>query len=563
MPFSRPGNLIGWVTATLLCGLLALAPAATAQDSTDPDTEAAEEIIERAQTTVSILQPLLDLEATLQEQIEELQHQQAIKAEGFDEAELIRLREELAEAQDQISVVVTGVSEREYRQLDSADFDLNTEVRNLVEPFVLVLNEATNDARQLERTRRALDIAQRRLGNADLAIENIEAGLEQADDAALAERFRRQLEVWQERRTVHETQIEALNQQIQDLNSSRRTVGGNVNSAFQVFFRDRGISLMMGIGIFLGILGAARLIAFLANRALGRRARHRSFALRLGSILFVVFAVFSAFGGMLAVFNMRNDWLLLGLAIMLLLAALWVALRMLPSLIEQLSVLLNLGAVQENERVLFNGVPYKVHRLSFFTDLVNPALDGGEFTLPVRELVGMHSRPAAQDEAWFPSMKGDWVRLSDGTSGRVVAQTPEMVVVELLGGARITYQTPDYLSATPENLSHGFRSEVIFGISYRHQAEATGPVIERMRAGVEAHFATLLEPAQIRAVDVEFLRAGPSSLDYEVEIDVDGSAAHRFEEIERELARCLIDIANAEGWEIPFQQIVVHQPVPA
>ena len=41
----------------------------------------------------------------------------------------------------------------------------------------------------------------------------------------------------------------------------------------------------------------------------------------------------------------------------------------------------------------------------------------------------------------------------------------------------------------------------------------------------------------LRAVSVEFLRAGASSLDYEVELDLTGAAAPRFEEIERELAR--------------------------
>jgi hypothetical protein len=25
-------------------------------------------------------------------------------------------------------------------------------------------------------------------------------------------------------------------------------------------------------------------------------------------------------------------------------------------------------------------------------------------------------------------------------------------------------------------------------------------------------------------------------------------------------ARCMVLIANAEGWEIPFQQIVIHDP---
>ncbi|MFV2054404.1 hypothetical protein [Aliiroseovarius sp. YM-037] len=533
---------------------------ASAQTSDSGQENTGSEIVERAENTIDLLQPLLDLETSLEDQIATANE---VPAEEGDEAaaeELERLRSELSDVQEQISVVVTGISEQGYQAMDESEFDLNSELQSLIEPFVLVLNEATNDARELERARRNQDVAVRRLDSAALAIANIKAVLAQEPSSAVAERLNNDLSTWNERLTLHETQVDALSQQIEDLQSERVTVGRNVNSTFQRFFRDRGISLILGIGAFLGVLIIARLLLFLAQKAISRRTKEKTFAMRLGGILFVVFSVFASFGAMVVVFNMRNDWLLLGLAMLLFIAALWVALKMLPNLLEQLSVLLNLGAVQEGERVLFNGVPFKVARLSFFTDLVNPALDGGEFTLPVREIVSMHSRPAAVDEAWFPSNKGDWVKLSDDTAGQVVAQTPEMVVVELLGGSRVTYQTEDFLATNPENLSGGYRIEIEFGIGYRHQADATDGVIDAMRRGVREHFEALLPPSELQKVDVEFLRAGASSLDYEVEIDVAGTAAHRFEELERELARCMVGLANKHNWEIPFQQVVIHNP---
>ena len=549
-------RVFAWVFAGLSAVfLLWAAPQAAHAQSAE---QSAAELVERAQNTLEILRPLLELETTLEDQIALINQVPPDEGDARGLSELERLRAELQDVQEQITVVVTGVSERDYRALNDAQFDLNAEVQQLIEPFVLVLNEATSDARELERTRRNLDVAVRRLDDANLAITNIEAILDQDTDAVIVERLNTDLAVWQERLTTNRTQVEALRQRVTDLQSERVTVGRNVNSAFEVFFRDRGISLLLGFGAFIGVFTGARLLFLVVQKLAARRKTQRTFAMRLGGILFAVFTIIASFGAMLWVFNSRNDWLLLGLAMLLFIAAIWITFKMLPSLLEQLSVLLNLGAVQEGERVLFNGVPFKVQRLSIFTDLVNPALDGGEFTLPVRELVGMHSRPAAEDEAWFPSEKGDWVRLSDDTAGQVIAQTPEMVVVELLGGARITYQTADYLAANPENLSKGYRVEVEFGIGYRHQAQATGEVITLMRAGVLEHFTKLLEPSEIVNVDVEFLSAGASSLDYEVEIDVAGTSAHRFEELERELARCLVDLANTHGWEIPFQQVVVH-----
>lgn len=526
-------------------------------ESNDPDAQA--QLTERAQNTVSILEPLLELEASLEDQIAEANEVEAGADEEAAAAELERLRSELEAVQDQITQVVTGVSDDSYTALDQTAFDLNTEIQDLIEPFVLVLNEATSDARQLERARRDLDTATRRFEDASIAVINIEAILAEVDSPAAQERLTRDLTLWQERLSAQETQMEALTQRIDDLRAERIPVGRNVNSAFEVFFRDRGISLALGLGAFVGVILIARLLHLIVMRAISKGQKERTFSMRLGEIIFIVLTAFVSFGALLTVFNLRNDWLLLALAVLLFLAALWVLIRMLPTLLEQISVLLNLGAVQEGERVLFNGVPYKVQRLSFFTDLVNPALDGGEFTLPVRELVGMHSRPAAQDEAWFPSEKGDWVRLSDENAGQVVAQTPEMVVVKLLGGARVTYQTADYLAANPENLSHGYRSEIEFGIAYKHQAESTGAVIDTMRTELENHFRTLLGDSEVVGVDVELLRAGTSSIDYEVEVDVAGTSASKFEMVERELARFMIQLAHAQGWEIPFQQVVLHR----
>lgn len=541
----------------ILCAVLVFVSTGTPLQAQQDTAQV--EITERAKNSVELLGPLLELEISLTDQIATVTGQTSDDAEA-QTAALERLQAELADVREQISVVVTGISEQSYRALDDAKFDLNSELQSLIEPFVLVLNQATNDARELERARRDQDTALRRLDSANLAVANIKAVLAQEPAEDVKARLGETLKVWEERVTIHSAQSEALLQRIADLHSARTTVGRNVNTAFQVFFRDRGISLGLGIAAFLGVVLLGRLCWAIGKHLMARRSRKKTFAMRLGGLIFAVAVLFASFGVMMVVFNLRNDWLLLGLSILMLLAALWIALKMLPNLLEQASVLLNLGAVQEGERVLFNGVPFKVERLSYFTDLVNPALDGGEFTLPVRELIGMHSRPAAEDEAWFPSEKGDWVILSDDTAGQVTAQTPEMVVVETLGGARVTYQTADFLAATPRNLSHGYRVEVIFGIGYAHQPDATGPIIDLMRAGVHDHFAGLLDPADIRKVDVEFLQAGASSLDYEVEIDVSGAAAHRFEEIERELARCLVTLANTHGWEIPFQQIVVHKP---
>ncbi len=541
--------------------VLAAAMPAAAQ-TPEEKAERAEKLEARAGEAVETMQALMESHKALTTDIDRMTSEIESAAEA-EKPELIKAldekKAELAEVEDQLSNLATGVVESEFLRRAPAKFDLQSEVEALIEPFVVMLRNATEEARQIEATRRALNSAEERKLTIAQAIETLEAVRKAADGTILTEDLEARATTWAERQKATEATISALRQQLDDLLNSRVTAGAQVESAARGFFRERGLSLLMGVGAFLGVFMVLRLIARFFTMIGRHRGIRRNFYTRLGNLVFSVFTIAASFSAMIIIFNLRNDWLLLGLSTLILLALVWIGIRMVPSLIEQVTLLLNLGAVQENERVVFHNVPFRVQRLDLYTDLVNPDLDGGEFTVPVRELIGLHSRPAAEDEAWFPSKKGDWVRLADGRAGQVVAQTPEMVVIQLLGGARVTYQTADYLGQTPENLSEGFRVEVEFGIGYGHQAQAADAVIETMATGIREHMTVFVGAEYVIGADVEFLRAGASSLDYEVEVDVTGAVAHRFEDIERVLARALVLIANRENWEIPFQQIVLHR----
>ena len=60
-------------------------------------------------------------------------------------------------------------------------------------------------------------------------------------------------------------------------------------------------------------------------------------------------------------------------------------------------------------------------------------------------------------------------------------------------------------------------------------------------------------------LSVEFLQAGPSSLDLVVLADFKGEAAALAKRIERALQRWCVDCCNANNWEIPFPQLTVHR----
>ena len=239
------------------------------------------------------------------------------------------------------------------------------------------------------------------------------------------------------------------------------------------------------------------------------------------------------------------------------LAIAWFLIKALPDLIEHTILYLNIGAVQEGERLMFNGVPWQVKRLSFQSELVNPVLNCAEFTVPIGELKGLYSRPTDDDESWFPSNEGDWVLLDEG-QGQVISQTPSHVEVKLLGGARKSFAASDYFASPPINLSHGARAEIVFRISLKHQSDACSKIPDLLRQFVTNGLNDLVPTDQLMGADVEMLEVTDSAIIYEVEADLSASAASEYETVERRLTKLCVEACNRYNWEIPFQQIAIH-----
>jgi hypothetical protein len=172
----------------------------------------------------------------------------------------------------------------------------------------------------------------------------------------------------------------------------------------------------------------------------------------------------------------------------------------------------------------------------------------------------MVSRPSAANEEWFPSKEGEWVKLENDTLGQVIYQSPEMVEIEVFGGSHTTYSTESYLALNPTNLSRGYRIQMVFGIDYKYQAQCTTDIPDKMRAMFTEDLIELMGEDQLVKAFTDFFAPNTSSLDFEYEAYVKGTSAHLYEEVERVMIYSFANACNKYGWEIPFQQITLHQP---
>lgn len=150
------------------------------------------------------------------------------------------------------------------------------------------------------------------------------------------------------------------------------------------------------------------------------------------SILVLLFCIISS----MVTLYILNDWLLLSIVILFLIAVAWASRQLIPRMFQEVRLAMNLGTVKEHERLIWNGVPWLVESIGLQATLTNDSLQGGMVQLPVGDLVGLHSRPVVDDEPWFPTIPDDWVLLADNTYGQIETQTMEQVILTLKGDTR-------------------------------------------------------------------------------------------------------------------------------
>ncbi len=500
--------------------------------------------------------------ASKEQQIAEVQQQLVDARDQVTREELAQrlreLRAELADNRQQFDRFALEIDLSPFVQEEERPFDWQEELSKLLQPILAELKSATTESRAIGELRAELETIGERKELAIQAVDRLQWLLQQDPSASLRERLDERLEHWQRIADESTNRYTALDLQLQNRLEQRQSVLDETTSFARNFFRTRGLNLLLAVAAFGIVFFGVRWIAGQIMR-LRKPTAEKQFGSRLALLLLHAFSILGGLLAMMAVFNAAGDWFMLGIIIIFLLGVAWASIKTLPGQIESVKLILNVGTVREGERVLFNDVPYRVDSLAFRAQLVNPELEGGVQQLPVRNLVGYHSRPAGTDEAWFPTRRGDWVELSDGLLGQVTHQSPSAVRLTELGGAEVVYPTNNFLQQHPRRLSGQFRIVERFGIDYRHQAIATDEVPQRMQEALTEALPALLDDGQLQEVAVIFETAGPSSLDYRIHVQLDGAAAPRTELLRSAIQRTLVDACNRHGWTIPFTQITLHQ----
>jgi hypothetical protein len=461
-------------------------------------------------------------------------------------------------------------------QLQTEDFYLgkkkdsgwSEELEGLILPLLQAVGDVTEKPRKIERLKKRVAALETQLQLFEVGQKNIQSllAMENQDLDPKSPQTKTYLAALDDLKNKYNIKLVRVK-----LEEARRNLASQLESSESIwdaathtikdFFKHRGYNLLITLGIFFVLWF---LLTKLRVYIVGEKSFFnippwtRKLLVTVYSVLVLMLCVVSS----LVALYFLNDWLLLSVIVLFMLALFWASRHFIPQLFQEMRLALNLGTVKEKERLIWNDVPWEVANLGLQATLVNPYLEGGNLNLPLRVLIGKYSRPIVEDEPWFPTQTGDWVILSDGTYGQVEQQTMEQVVLRLKGNTLKFYSTPEFLGKTPMNLSKGFRYDIQFGLDYSVQSRICDEIPKLFEKGLwtqlERHYQK--DSPDFTYTKVSFDNAGSSALNLKVLVDVEGRCAESYEEIQRDIQSTLVRICNENNLVIPFNQLTVTLP---
>ena len=511
-----------------------------------------------------MLVSLLDLQNYLNEQLtmqkKKLKASSSASEKEALELEIAQIDRQLSETVDDFERIATGVEIGLFTEKKEQAFSWKEEMALLVEPAIKELKRFTIRARQKSDLKERIADLELKAITAGNAVRHLEELQKTSGDKRVVKEVAVLLPEWRNAESRLNRKAELAKGELASLSAQDISLVESSSRSIRDFFRARGLYLIIAVSAFFIILFGCRLLHKLLVKVylkVGKRDQ-RSFRVRLFDLILKVLSVVLAVVGLFFVLYMAEDWFLLSGAIIFFLGLGWTIRQGLPRYWQQARLMLNVGSVRENERIVLHGVPWRVEAINVFCTLQNPALDM-ELRVPIENLVGLVSRPYKPEEPWFPCRRGDWVVVGGNSRARVVSISSEQVELVERGGRRITYPTDVFLQACPANLSRNFRLRIPFGLSYNLQERVTTDVPAIMLGYISRRMEEDGHSSSCLNLQVEFLTANASSLDLMVLADFEGKVADISARLDRAIQRYCVDCCTEQGWEIPFPQLTVHR----
>ena len=334
------------------------------EDGTPADVR----VQEKLESLVEVLESIDAIQVQIGEQEEALAAARSDQQEARISEQIKELHTRTDELERDFSIIASGADRTSFRERPSQSLQWQEELEDIFSPIVVELREATSHPREVAMLHSELTYIDRLLEQADDALQTLGPLIEATADDDLADRLRLMEGFWGQQRQELESQRTSTLLQLAEKETSRRTVAETASEFTRLFFKSRGRNLLLAF--------VAMLVVFLLLRSLHRllhrlspllESGSRPFLVRVLDLVYFVVTILASVSVVLAVLYITADWVLLGSAIIFLVAVAWASRFALPGVLEQAKLLLDIGPVREGERVIYRGAPWRVQSLKSLT----------------------------------------------------------------------------------------------------------------------------------------------------------------------------------------------------
>lgn len=444
---------------------------------------------------------------------------------------------------------------------------LSENIQAVLQPAFDGLKSISERPRKIQELKDKEDAFKSDLNNIQDALNQLNLELKNNKDPKLVNTLKKSIILTQNELRKVEILVEDVHFKLLKLENDKGSSFSSFSKAIFEFLKTKGKNLFLALFVFAFIFwifraGKNKFIAIILSRAHKKsdNVHHMNWIVRPIRVIYTVISGMLALSMAILTLYVLDDWVLVTIIIFVLSSIIWSSRTYLPNFIELSKIVLNLGAIREGERIIFNNLPWQIKSLGYYTRLVNPALKGGALRVNTKELMSLNSRPINETEPWFPTSANDWVQLSDGVYGKVVMQSAEQIIVKFLGGQTKFYKTSEFLALAPINLSNDFAVELIFGVDYDHQLLVTTDLAMLFKTEFPVKMNEYLSGLKddFKDTNIEFHSAGDNSLNYRFFLRCNGNIASQKGFIERRIQTIFVEICNDNGLTIPFSQLKVH-----
>lgn len=436
--------------------------------------------------------------------------------------------------------------------------DLSKELRELLDPIISAFRRVSARPRRIERYKNEIEYLTDKIDTIEKARKNINTIATKVSGRILGEIRVSQKKLADQEQSLRYRKEEVERKLEKELGEEKSFFYSSADIVKR-FFRTKGKNLLLAITTLFSFLW---ILMYIRRKILGSRYFIKRFDMIRKPInaAYSTLAVTVSLASALICLYALNDWVLVTISILIISAALWSMKQVIPQFLREVRLILNFGTVREGQRIIWNDIPWVVHKLGVYCVLVNKSLQEGRLTVNAGDLVSKHSRPLVKDEPWFPTKTGDWVEV-ESDFGQVIMQSPEQMMIKLINGHTKFFPTAEFIKMKPINCSHGFGVTVEFGLDYALQSTICSDVLTTVKAELEQYFKEIYtETDDIEKLTVEFDQAAASSLNLFIRLICNGRLAEHRPKIKRQINTAMVEICNRHQYTIPFTQLTLHVP---